>query len=124
MLTKLEYNDDGKVHIDLVDGTTMSVITPERRRAVDEQLAQVDELFAMLANAVGGVPTPAPGGKPIPDGLVEVAFVHPVRPEHLPEVLVPEWQDNLKGPEFSGDWTIYHVTEQQVLDYANKVGVK
>lgn len=121
MLTELDLNEDGKTRINLVDGTTMSVITPQRRRAVDEQLVNPME-YLMIQ--LGVLPETYADPMPIPDHLVEVCFVHPDRPEHLPEVLVPEWQDNLKDPAFSGTWTIYHVTEQQVLDYANKVGVK
>ncbi len=120
MLTQLDMTEDGKTRINLVDGTTMSVITPQRRRAVNEQI----DPLANLMIALGIIPETYTDPTPIPDHLVEVCFVHPDKPEHLPEVLVPEWQDNLKDPAFSGTWTIYHVTEQQVLDYANKVGVK
>lgn len=119
MLTELKFEDNGKARIDLVDGTTMSVITPERRRKVD---AGLDPLLNAVASLLGLPDESDP--RPIPDHLVEVCFVHPVESRHLPEVLVLEWQNNMKDPKYSGGWTIYHVTEQQVLDYANKVGVK
>lgn len=113
MLTELTFDYDGKTRIDLVDGTTMSIITPQRRR-------EVDATFEVLAQLFGGREDP----HPIPDHLVEVCFVHPEEPRPLPEVLVPEWVDHIKDAEFAGSWTIYHVSAEQVLDYANKVGVK
>ena len=117
MLTELKF-EDGKTRIDLVDGTTMSVITPERRRAVDAGVEKELNRLATRDLELSNDP------HPIPDGLVEVAFVHPELPMHLPWVKPEEWADNQKDEAFSGTWTLYHVTSQQVLDYANKVGVK
>lgn len=114
MLTKLNFDDSGKIRIDLIDGTTMSVITPERRAYVDSGL---DQFLNNMATLLGL----SDESMPIPDGKLEVAFVHPEEPRPLPEVMVAEWQDDLK---VSGTWTLYYVTEEQILDYANKVGVK
>lgn len=102
MLEKIEYNEDGKARFLISEVLAMSVINADRRKKVD-QIFLGEE-------------------RPIPEGYVEVAFVHPDRPVHYPEYKVDEWADHQKDKEYAGTWTLYHVTEQQVLDYVNSLG--
>jgi len=102
MLEKIEYDENGKARFLISEVLAMSVITANRRRSIDE---------AFTGEA-----------RPIPDGYVEVAFVHPDKALHYPEFKVDEWAEYQKGPEYAGKWTLYHVTEQQVLDFVNGLG--
>lgn len=122
MLTELNF-EDGRCRIDLIDGTTMSILTAQCRYESDVRMNMLDPIAGLLY-ALGKAQGLNVEPIQLPEHLVEVAFVHPDRQQHLPEVLVPEWLDNLRSPELSGTWTIYEVTPQQVIDYANKVGVK
>lgn len=102
MLEKIEFDENGKARFLISEVLCMSVITADRRRFVDKMWTSEE--------------------RPIPDGYVEVAFVHPNKRVHYPEFKVDEWAEYQKDAEFAGKWTLYHVTEQQVLDYVNSLG--
>lgn len=103
MLEKIEYDENGKARFLISEVLAMSVITADRRKEVDQIFLGVEE-------------------RPIPEGYVEVAFVHPEKAIHYPEFKVDEWADHQKDEKYAGKWTLYHVTEQQVLDYVNSLG--
>lgn len=101
MLTELKF-EDGNVRFRLANEVNISIITPERRR---------------LSNEALGLPT---SRMAVPPGMVEVAMTNDNDTWFDEGGRIEEWEEFRS----SQDLPLYIVTEQQVLDYINKVGVK
>lgn len=106
MLTELKF-EDGNVRFKLANNVNFSVITGERRRETNVRLASLFNGKAPLL---------------VPPGMVEVALTNEADDWFDTGGRIEEWESS-RVPN-TADLPIYHVTEQQVLDYINKVGVK
>lgn len=118
MLESLCWHE-GRAVVHLQDNTTLSIITPEASRKSTQE--------TILTWALSGKPLPLglDGMTDPPDGKFEVAFLDWEHHVPMDGVIVGEWENDVHPAhrDIPG-WSIYWVTDQQISDYIDKVGVK
>lgn len=115
----LEYLvwEDGRALVHLKDNTTMSIITPEASR--------ISTQLMLVAWVDSGRAIPNTDNFDPPDGKYEVAFLDWEHRAPMDGVIVGEWEKDVHPAhrDIPG-WSLYWVTEEQIADYIEKVGVK